>query len=75
MTDVGSKTRPWLTRNVLWLGVVSLLTDASSEMIVLFFEAAGTKARFSALLICVARLAQMFTRRYKLSTSGKSSSG
>ncbi|MCA9604723.1 MAG: MFS transporter [Myxococcales bacterium] len=27
-------TRRWLTRNVVWLGVVSLLTDASSEMIV-----------------------------------------
>lgn len=26
--------RRWLTGNVLWLGVVSLLTDASSEMIV-----------------------------------------
>lgn len=27
-------SRPWLTRNVIGLGVVSLLTDASSEMIV-----------------------------------------
>lgn len=26
--------RAWLTRNVFWLGMVSLLTDASSEMIV-----------------------------------------
>jgi hypothetical protein len=24
----------WLSQNVVWLGVVSLLTDASSEMIV-----------------------------------------
>lgn len=31
--------RPWLTRNVVALGIVSLLTDSSSEMIVPFLPA------------------------------------
>lgn len=28
--------RPWLTRNLLALGLVSLLTDAATEMVVPF---------------------------------------
>src|ERR1051325_6457189 len=27
------KPKPWLTRNVVWLGVVSLLTDSASEVV------------------------------------------
>ena len=33
MTELGSR-RPWLTRNVVMLGFVSLLTDTASEVIV-----------------------------------------